>query len=781
MISRIISQGDPSDLRTALLLHQRGQVGRAADIYRQILARNPDDANALHYLGLLEASAGKFERATSLIVRSLELQPFNAQFRENYATILCEARRFESAVQVCDDGLRSDPANVYLLYISAIALFKLKQLPDSLQRFDKLLAIQPDHLVAINERGSVLAEMKEYEKALVAFQKAVSVNPRFAEAHLNIGNVLGALDRSEEAKSSFEKALALNPKLAHAWSGLGNTLCKHNLFNEALAAFDKALALEPGLAEAWLGRGNVYIQLKQYSNASTAYDEALTSKPDLAQAWLGRGNAYTQLKQYDEALIAYDRALSLESYLKYAASNRLQVKQQLCDWTNIEAEIGQVLSAIRNGTPCFPGVLPSISSSPQDQLQCAKAFVAERNIFIPLWRGEVYSHDRIRIAYLSADFHEHATAHLISGLFEKHDSSRFQIYAISLGSNQNSDARLRIAGAVERFIDVQNRTDEQIAELVRELEIDILIDLKGFTDNARRDVLARRAAPVQVNYLGYPGTMGADYVDYIIADATIIPEDQFPFYSERVVWLPDSYQVNDSQRPISEHGPTRDECGLPKTAFVFCCFNSPYKILPSMFEIWMRLLRSNEDSILWLFEEHPMASANLRREAEKRGVSTERLVFAPKLPLADHLARYRYADLFLDTLPCNAHTTASDALWAGVPVLTCLGTTFAGRVAASLLRAIGLPELVTTSLAEYEALALKLAHDSTFRLATKAKLARHREVYPLFDTARFTRHIEAAYLTMWERYQRGERPEAFAVAPIDIVRPAVGIEKRRNA
>jgi protein O-GlcNAc transferase len=766
LTSRTISQADPPDLRTAIFLHQTGQFGRAADIYRQILARNPAEPNALHYLGLLEARAGKFEIANSFITRSIELQPFNAQFRENYATILCETRRFELAVQICDEGLTFDPANVYLLYVSATALSKLKRLSESLQRFDKLLVAQPDHLVAINERGSVLAEMRDYDKALVAFQRAARIDPRFAEAHLNIGNVLAVLARNEEAKLSFETALALNPKLARAWSGLGNILGRHKRFDEALAAFDKGLALEPGLAEAWLGRGNVYIQLKQYSNASTAYDQALSSKPDLAQAWLGRANAQTQLKQYDKALIAYDRALSLEPNLNYAASNRLQVKQHLCDWTNIEAQIGHLLSAIREQKPCFPGILPSISSAPEDQLQCAKAFVAERNTFPPLWRGEVYSHDRIRIAYLSADFHEHATAYLISGLFEKHDSSRFEIYAISLGPNQNSDARRRIADAVEHFIDAQNRSDEQIADVIRQLEIDILVDLKGFTDDARRDVLARRVAPLQVNYLGWPGTMGADYVDYIIADPTIVPKEQFPFYSERVVWLPDSYQVNDSQRPISEHGPTREECGLPKTAFVFCCFNNPYKILPNMFEIWMRLLRTSEDSILWLFEEHPTASANLCREAGKRGVSADRLVFAPKMPLSDHLARYRYADLFLDTLPCNAHTTASDALWAGVPVLTCLGTTFAGRVAASLLRAVGLPELVTTSLQDYEALALKLAHDPAFLVAIKAKLAQNRESYPLFDTARFTRHIEAAYVTMWERYQRGETPEPFAVAPI---------------
>jgi protein O-GlcNAc transferase len=773
LTSRTISQGNPPDVTTALLLHQRGQVGKAADIYRQILARNPADPIALHYLGLLEARAGKFAIANSFVARSIELQPLNTQFRENYATMLCEAGRFELAVQMCDEGLTSDPTNVSLLYIGAIALFKLKRLSESLQRFDKLLVIQPDHPVAINERGSVLAEMRDYDKALVEFQKAASIDPRFAEAHLNIGNVLAVLARKEEAKLSFETALALSPRLARAWSGLGNILRDYNRFDEALAAFDKALGLEPSLAEAWLGRGNVYIQLKQYSNASTAYAQALSSTPDLAQAWFGRGNAHALLKQYDKALIAYDRALNLEPNLKYAASNRLNVKQHLCDWTNIEAEIRHLLSAIRDQEPCFPGILTSISSAPEDQLQCAKTYVAERNTCPPLWRGEVYSHDRIRIAYLSADFREHAVAYLISGLFEKHNSSRFEIYAISLVSDQNPDARRRIAGAVEHFIDVQNRSDQEIADIIRQLEIDILVDLNGFTNNARRDVLARRVAPVQVNYLGYPGTMGADYVDYIIADPTIVPKEQFPFYSERVVWLPDTYQPNtyqadDNKRGIQERLPTRAECNLPETGFVFCCFNNTYKITPAIFDLWLRLLRAIPDSVLWLSKPTPTAEANLCKEAELRGVLPERIIFAPRLAkISDHLARQRRADLFLDTLPYNAHTTASDALWAGVPVLTCLGTTFAGRVAASLLRAIGLPELVTESLKEYEALALKLANDPVSLLAIKAKLARQREVYPLFDTARFTRHIESAYVTMWERYQRGERPEAFAVAPID--------------
>lgn len=766
MVSHVFSRDEPPDLRMALRLHQAGQLGPAADIYREILTRNPNNTYALHYLGLLETRAGNLEHGTSLIARSLQLEPSNIQFRENYAALLYEARRYELAVEICDEELKANPRRVYLLYVSALALFKLNRLPESLEAFDKLLALQPDHLIAINERGTVLAEMGENEKALVDFQKAISLNLKFPDAHINMGNLLGKLDRYDEATLEFEKALALNPRLARAWSGLGNTLRDRHLFDEALAAFDKALALESDIVEAWLGRGNVCALLKQFDNALTAYDRALILKPDLAQAWFGRGNVYASLKQYEKALSAYDQALSLEHDLTYALANRLYTKQLLCDWTNIESEIDQVLSTVRNKKPFFPFNLLLISSSPEDQLQCAKVFASHQRSFPPLWRGEIYSHSRIRIAYLSADFHEHATAYLTVGLFEKHDKNHFEVYAISAGPNDNSDIRLRIARAVDHFIDVRDKSDEEIAQLIRRFEIDLLLDLKGWTYNARNNVLPRRVAPLQVNYLGYPGTIGADYIDYIIADPTIIPKEQFPYYSERVVWLPDTYQVNDSRRPISEHALTREECVLPAAAFVFCCFNNPHKILPDIFDIWMRLLQRTEGSILWLFENHPTASANLRREAERRGVSPKRLVFAQKIPLPDHLARHRHADLFLDTMPCTAHTTASDALWAGLPIVTCLGETFAGRVAASLLRAIGLPELVTVSLKEYESLALKLANDPALLQGIKAKLAQNRERCPLFDTARFTRHIEAAYVMMLERHQRGETPEPLAVAPI---------------
>ena len=833
----MISQSDTADLSTALFLHRKGQLDRAANIYREILAHNPGNYNALHYLGLLEAQVGHFERASSLIARSLDLQPANKQVRENYATILVKAGRYDSALQTCNEGLRSDPTNIYLLYLSAVALFKLRRLPESLQRFDKLLAAQPDHVVAINERGSVLAEMKEYDQALAAFQRAVTLNPKFADAHLNIGNLFGEQGRLEDAKASFQEALTLNPRLARAWSGFGNVMRKRRVFDEALiafdkalkveadlvaawlgrgnvfvdlklydnafAAYDKALSIEPGsagawlgrgnvfrnlkrydealaaydkalsldplFAQAWLGRGNVYFELKRYDDALAVYDRALISKPDLAEAWFGRGNVYGALRLHDNASTAYDQALNLNPDLKYAEGARLAAKMHLCDWAGIEGEILHVLAAVRDGKPVSePFNLLSMPSSSADQLQAAKTFVADQVSFPALWRGEIYSHDRVRVAYLSSDFRNHAVAYLTAGLFEHHDKSRFEITGISFGPAEDSTLRHRLEAAFEHFIDAKDKTDEDIANLIRNHEIDIAVDLMGHTENSRLGILARRPAPIQVHYIGYAGTLGTDYIDYILADSTVVPEEHCPFFTEQVVWLPDSYLVSDDRRVISPHTPTRHECGLPEDAFIFCSFNNSYKITPMMFELWMRVLHAIPKSVLWLSQVNAIATANLRREAERHGVSPQRLIFAPRVPdNADHLARQCQADLFLDTLPYNAHTTASDALWAGVPILTCLGETLAGRVAASLLQAIGLPELITRSLKEYEALALKLAHEPAFFTATKAKLAQNRKTYPFFDTARFTRHIEAAYIAMWQRYHRREASLAITVKRID--------------
>jgi protein O-GlcNAc transferase len=373
---------------------------------------------------------------------------------------------------------------------------------------------------------------------------------------------------------------------------------------------------------------------------------------------------------------------------------------------------------------------------------------------------------RIRLGYLSGKFHTHPGASLIAGLIEHHDRRRFEVIGYGFDEDDGSAMRRRLVRAFDRFVDISEMPDRDAADLIHADAIDVLVDLHGWTPDGRAKILAYRPAPIQLNYLGYPGTMDADFIDYIIVDPFVVPLDQQPFFSERLVHLPDCFQCNDDKREIAECTPLRGECGLPETGFVFCCFNNNYKITPFFFDIWMRLLRAVPESVLWLYEANPLVKANLAREAEARGIAPERLVFASRLPQAEHLARHRLADLFLDTLPYNAHTTASDALWAGLPVLTCVGNTFAGRVAGSLLQVVGLPELVTTSLEDYEALALRLARDTGLLSALRTRLMENRQIR-LFDTARYTRNLEAAFGRMHEIRKVGRPPTAFSVPPSD--------------
>jgi predicted O-linked N-acetylglucosamine transferase (SPINDLY family) len=410
----------------------------------------------------------------------------------------------------------------------------------------------------------------------------------------------------------------------------------------------------------------------------------------------------------------------------------------------------------------------NMADSAAARLQCAVTFNRDKYPAAsePLWRGERYAHDRIRVAYLSADFRQHPMAYSMAGVFDAHDRSRFKTIAISFGPDSQDPVRRRLETAFDCFRDVRTMVDRDIARLLRELEVDIAVDLMGYTNNSRPGVLAFRPAPVQVNYIGFAGTLGAEYIDYLIADRFVVPEVAQASYAEQVVYLPDTYWPTDDRVEVGEPGLGRAESGLPEDGFVFCCFNQNYKIAPPVFEVWMNLLRQVDGSVLWLVRDNADAERNLRQQAEDRGIVPQRLVFAPRVSIEEYLARFRLADLFLDTLPFNAHTTAADALWAGLPLVTCPGSSFAARVAGSLLTAVGLPELITTSLPEYEALALSLAREPERLTGIRAKLVRNRGTFPLFDTNRFTRHIESAYRTMWERYQQGEPPAGFAVAPL---------------
>ncbi|MGP8121694.1 MAG: tetratricopeptide repeat protein [Xanthobacteraceae bacterium] len=783
-------------LQKAFSLHRRGNLAEAARMYRQVIRKSPGNAHALHYLGAIEAAAGNIERAKTLMARSLSARPPNPMFIENYATLLCQAGDFGAALRICRQGLEVNKTSAILLFNSAVALFKTGQLSDALGQFDTLLLFHQRHLGALNERGSVLAAMKQYEASLESFDCALNIDPEFVDAYINKGTVYRELQRYDEALAAYSKAVSLNPGAAVAWLGCGSVASTFKRYNEALEAYDRAVAIDPGLAEAWLARGNLYFALARHDEASAAYERALAIdtgladawlgkgnvlytfrlyedampaydkaralKPDFAEAWFGYGNVMEGLKRYGEALSAYDRAISLKPDVPGWESARLRTKMQLCDWRNLDDDFARLLSSSRNGKlVAYPFEFLSVPSSSEDQLHCAKQWIARLYPAsgAPVWRGEQYPHGRIRLGYVSADFKPHPVAFLMAGMFEQHDKSRFEITAISLGPGGDWEIRRRLERSFEHFIDAGHQNDQRIAELIKDREIDILMDLNGLTGGGRPGIFARRCAPIQVGYIGFPGTSGAEYMDYIIADRTVIPEDRQACYSEKVAYLPDSFLVNDATLAISKLAVTRAKFGLPPDGVVFCCFNNNYKIVPRIFDSWMRILAQVEGSVLWMANDNPEATRNLQSEAVARGIRGERLVFAERLPLlADHLARHRLADLFLDTLPYNAHATACHALWAGVPVLTCLGETFAGRVAAGLLQAIHLPELVTTTPEAYEALAIALARQPAKLQELKSKLARNRLTTPLFDTRRFTENIEAAYVAMYQSHLAGLPP-----------------------
>jgi predicted O-linked N-acetylglucosamine transferase (SPINDLY family) len=767
-ITRAISLAHGSDVshyNYGIILKRLNRPTQALQQFDKALHLNSDVPETWNNRGTIFNDLRQYKQAIFDFDQALALKPDFSEARANKGKALIGLKRYGEALAAHDEAiaLNSDLAEAWLG--RGTVLVRLKRFEEALAAYDKAHSLRPDLVEAWLGRGDSAAELKRFDEALAAYEKALRLKHDLAEAWLGRGAVLVRLKRFEEALAAYDKALSLRPDLVEAWLGRGGSAAELKRFDEALAAYEKVLRLKHDLAEAWLGRAVVLAEVKRIEEALAAYARALALKPDWAEAWFFYGNTCAELKQYWNAFTAFDRALSLRPDLKYAEGARLHTKMYLCNWEKIEVDIVNLLAAMNDQKlATVPFTLLSLPASPADQLQCAKIFVADQASFSALWRGPIYLHDRIRVAYLSADFRNHAVAGLTVGLFEHHDKSRFEVTGIAIGPTDDSPLRRRLENAFEYFLDASNRTEADIANVIRNREVDIVVDLMGHTQYSQLGILARRPAPIQVHYLGYPGTLGTSYIDYLLADSTVVPDEHRPFYSEHVVWLPDSYFASDNRRTIASHTPTRQEAGLPENGFVFCSFNNAYKITPKIFRIWLRLLQATPDSVLWLSQADSIAQNNLRREAERGGVSAQRLIFAPKLPeISDHLARHRLADLFLDTLPYNAHTTASDALWAGLPVLTCLGETFAGRVAASLLRAVGLAELVTSSLEDYETLALKLARDAARLSKIKDKLACNRDTYPLFNTARFTRHIEAAYTMMWQANQDGRATAPFAV------------------
>jgi protein O-GlcNAc transferase len=755
-----------AQLQNAARLHSQGQLAQAAAIYREIISRDAAQPDALHLLGVALTQSGEHANGIEYIRRSLRVNPAQPVAHANLGN----------------------------------AEFAMGAIGAALESYDRSIALRADYAPAHNGRGNALLALEEFQGALASFERAVALMPGFTEALAYRGIALLKLERIEEAIDAFSSALATRPNEARLLARRASALCLRWRYSEALADCERALRLQPALAEARNARLSAMMGLRQFdsvvadidafpqgaaddpeivllqanaqrqlgraNDAVSSYGRALELRPDFPDALLSLATLHVAQRRYDHAAAAFERLLAIAPDYDFARGACLNAKLQIFDWSDFEPSAQRIIADMDGRKKVdLPLTFLSISDDPELQWRCAMTHAQTLpKTRAPNFPRRTMGHDRIRVAYMSADFLEHPMAYLLAGLFEAHDRTRFEVFAISYRADPRSPMAERLRAAFEHFIDVSERSDGEIAELIHALEIDIAVDLMGYTAEERPGVLARRPASLQVSYIGFPATMGAEHMDYIIADSYVIPPASAQYFSEQVVRLPESFQANDSRRISDPRTVTRAEAGLPEDAFVWCAFHGSFKINPPLFDIWAGLLRARPNSVLWLISNTALAELNLRREAARRGIEPGRLIFAKREPYPQHLARLALADLCLDTWPFNGGATTSDALWSGVPVITRSGRAFASRMSGSLLRAVGLSELATESFADYEQLALSLASDGGALAAVRARLKEGRASGALFDTERFRRRLESAYVRMWQRYERGAAVESFDVA-----------------
>jgi protein O-GlcNAc transferase len=814
----LAQQADHAGALTLLgiIMAQARRTEEAADLLGRAAARLPNDptahnnhGNALRDLGKPLCALGSYDRA-------LALNPDYAEAHFNRALTLQDLKRHHDALSSYARAveLKADYAAAWNNRGTVCRALGL--LEDALSNYDKAIAIRSGHAETHNNRGVVLHELRRFEQALASFERALSIRPDYAEALNNYGAALLALERFDDALESFERSLALRPDYAEALNNRGIALHSLDRIDDALASYERALAVAPDYAEAHSNRGISLSALEHHDEALMSYERALQINPQHADALRNQGETLHRLKRFDQALASHERALMLrrdaETYrnhgatlyelrrpeeavgsydhamaldpgAKFLAGTCHHARMQICDWSRFDADLAQLSESVETGRRVIsPFISLSTFDSPSLQRKASEIWArgeCSPRITLPAPVAAA-PRDKIRLGYFSADFRNHPVGALIAELFETHDRSKFELTGFALGPDVQDELRARLEPAFDSFVAVGKKSDVEVATLARQLDIDIAVDLGGYTQGARPRIFALRAAPLQVTYLGYLGTMGGRFIDYLIADPVLVPPDSRQHYAERIAYLP-SYQVNDSRRPVPERVFGRAELGLPPAGFVFCCFNASYKITPGVFSSWMSILSAVPASVLFLLGGNPALERNLRRSAARHRVAPERLIFGRRLAFTDYLARFRAADLFLDTAPYNAGTTASDALWAQLPVLTCTGDTFAGRMATSILTAAHLPELIAADRQDYERKAIELATSPELLARVRHRLADIRSTAPLFDTRKFTQNLEALYRAMYRRHLAGLPPDHLLDGGCDTPPPPAPSDSRATS
>jgi protein O-GlcNAc transferase len=743
-------------------LKQLRQPEAALASFDRAIALDPNNAIAYYSRAETYRDLGRLEEALAGYEKAVAINPAFVHATYRRGVLLQECDRPSDAIASYDQVIRSKPDHFNAHVNRALLLFNLGRHEEALASCEAVVALRADQASLYMLRGNVLRALDRPDAALADYDRAISINPNDPQAHCDRGMLLLRLRKMAEAMASFESAIAIQPDYAEAYLYRGMLLRQLRKMEEAMASFDRAIAIRPDYADAYFHRGCAQGDRLDWEAAIASFDRAIAIKPDYIEAYSQRGYMYHSLKRFDAAKADYSVVASLAPGYDFLSGSRLETDKQTCDWSNFDALLEHIAAGAENGARVsHPFIFMALTDSARLQQKVARTWVsyacpADDSL------GPIAPRSRTRkltIGYFSADFQEHPVGRLVAELIEIHDRSRFEVIAFSFGPRSRDELQQRLMRAFDRFIEVAEKSDVEIAALARSLDVDIAVDLSGHTFNNRLGIFALRAAPVQVSYLGYLGTVGAGYIDYIVADRMVVTPQTESYYDEKIIYLPDSHQANDRKRRIADKVFTREELGLPPKGFVFCCFNASYKLVPKTFAGWMRILKAVPGSVLLLYAEQESTQANLRAQADRHGVDSRRLVFGERLPPAEYLARYRAADLFLDTFPYNAGTTASDALWAGLPVLTLTGEAFVSRTASSLLAAIGVPELIASTQQQYEQLAIELASNPQRLAEIRAKIQNNRRTSPLFDTPRFARNLEAAYKAIYDRYQAGLAPD----------------------
>jgi predicted O-linked N-acetylglucosamine transferase (SPINDLY family) len=741
-------------LQQAVDAHKAGQLQEAYRLYAAILKVQPKHPDANHNTGLLTVGFGKIELALPFFKAALEANPSIAQFWYSYIVALIKMDRLINAKALLDQAKRK-----------GIKGADFDQLEQKLNKATKALAIRPGNAGAYYNMGIVLQDQGKLKEAIEAYKKALAIKPDYADAYYNMGIVLQDQSKLEEAIETYIKVLSIKPDYVGAYSNMGNAFKDQGKLEEAIEAYKKALSIKPYYADAFYNMGTVLQDQGKLKEAIEAYKKSLAIKPSNARAYYNMGIALKEQNKLEKAIDAYSKALAIKPDHEAARTQKLLQQARICSWDGIAKDVNLIPELGTSKKHVSPFALLSLEDSPERHLTRSKIYASANFLqkTLPPRNRPSKRPKRIRIGYFSTDFKKHPVAYLIVKVLEQHNRDKFEVFGYSVYGSSSCVMRERLEKSFDSFADVESMSDRNIALQARQDEIDIAIDLTGYTKNARTGIFAYRAAPIQISYLGYPGSMGAEFIDYIVADQYLIPPESQKYFSEKQIYLPDVYVPTDNTLPFSNEPSSRLDLGLPDSGFVFCAINNSYKVNQRVFDIWMRLLKSVDDSVLWLLETNKIMKANLEKEAIKRGVTSDRLVFAKNVSHEKYLSQFYQADLFLDTFPYNAGATATNALWAGLPIVTKSGQSYTARMAGSMLNAIGCPELITQTEKDYEALILELATNPTKLIEIKEKLAINRSTQPLFNTELYTKYLENGFQQAYQNYFDGKLSQIIIV------------------